>query len=488
MTSTTPFRRTAVALALVGALGLGAVAAERILPGTTAATPAVAATAPAAVAPATAVRGLPSFADIVERQGPAVVQIRSTREARRVALDPDAMPQLPPELAPFFRGMPQPRGPQPPSGGVGSGFVVDKDGLVLTNAHVVAGADEVVVKLTDQREYRAKVLGSDAATDVAVLKIDAKDLPVVQVGDPARTRVGDWVVAIGTPYGLDNTVTSGIVSAKSRALPGDSVVPFIQTDAAVNPGNSGGPLFNAQGEVIGINSQIFSRTGGFQGVAFAIPIDVALNVADQIRTTGKVTHGRLGVTVQPVDQALADNFGLKGPKGALVGSVQKGSPAAKAGLEPGDVIVGFNGRRIERSSDLPSLVAATKPGSTAKVEVWRDGTSKTVDVEIGMREAPQQVAGLDPDVAEQGKLGVAVRPLTAEERASHEVERGVVVEQVTGAAEKAGVRPGDVIVRVNRTPIDTPEQLKSAIGKAGKHVALLVQRDDAKIYIPVTIG
>ena len=488
MTSTTPFRRTAIALALVGALGLGAVAAERILPQTTAATAPAAVTAPAS--PAATQRSLPSFADLVEKQGPAVVQIRSTREARRVAMDPEAMPQLPPELAPFFRGMPGPRGaPQPgPSGGVGSGFIVDKNGIVLTNAHVVADADEVVVKLTDQREFRAKVLGSDAATDVAVLKIEAKDLPVVRLGDPAKTRVGDWVVAIGTPYGLDNTVTSGIVSAKSRSLPGDGVVGFIQTDAAVNPGNSGGPLFNLDGEVVGINSQIFSRSGGFQGVAFAIPIDIALNVADQIKTTGKVQHGRLGVTVQPVDQALAENFRLDAPKGALVGSVQKGSPAAKAGLEPGDVIVGYNGQRIERSSDLPPLVAATKPGSTAKVELWRDGKSKTVEVSIGTRDAPKTLAQAEAGGEAKGKLGVAVRPLTPEEKAQGEIDRGVVVEQVSGPAEKAGVRPGDVIVSVNREAVNSPAELKAAIEKAGKRVALLVQREDAKVFIPVTIG
>ena len=486
MTTTTPFRRTALALALVGALGLGAVAADRIVPSTTASAPATTAVQPAPAPGAT--RSLPSFADLVEKQGPAVVQIRATREARKVAADGGGMPGLPPELAPFFRGQPGPRGPQPgPSGGIGSGFIVDKAGLVLTNAHVVADADEVLVTLTDQREFRAKVLGSDAATDVAVLKIDAKDLPAVRTGDPAQTRVGDWVVAIGTPYGLDNTVTSGIVSAKSRALPGDGVVPFIQTDAAVNPGNSGGPLFNLAGEVIGINSQIFSRTGGFQGVAFAIPIDVALNVAEQIRATGKVQHGRLGVTVQPVDQQLAENFGLASPKGALVGSVQKGSPAAKAGVEPGDVIVGFNGRAIERSTDLPPLVAATKPGASATVEVWRDGKAKTLEISIGSREAPKQVASADDDAGPKPRLGVAVRPLTAEERAG-DAAGGVVVEQVSGAAEKAGVRPGDVIVSVNRAPIRTPEDLRAAVAKSGKTAALLVQRDDARIFIPVTIG
>jgi serine protease Do len=484
------FKRSAVTLAVIGALGLGVVAADQLVPTTTAATTAAVVPTAAQVSPIQ--RGLPTFADIVASQGPAVVQIRATREARKVSQSDDEAPDfrgLPPELAPFFRGQPMPRMPRPgPAMGTGSGFIVSNDGILLTNAHVVADADEVLVKLTDQREYRAKVLGSDTATDVAVLKIEAKNLPVVRLGDPASTRVGDWVVAIGTPYGLDNTVTSGIVSAKSRALPGDGVVPFIQTDAAVNPGNSGGPLFNLNGEVVGINSQIFSRSGGFQGVAFAIPIDVAMNVAEQIRTTGKVAHGRLGVTVQPVDQALADNFGLGGPRGALVGSVQKGSPAEKAGLEAGDVIIGFNGKPIERSTDLPYQVAAMKPGSTAKVEVWRDGKSKTFDVEVGTREARRTMASAEDEPAAKGKLGVAVRPLSPEERKSASVERGVVVEQVAGAAAKAGVRAGDIIVSVNRQPVDSPEALRSAIEKAGKTVALLIRRDDAQIFVPVNIG
>jgi serine protease Do len=477
------FKRTTVALAVAGALGLGAVAADRVVPPTAAAT----AAAPAAVAPLTSQRGLPSFADLVASQGPAVVQITASKDARNASLGEreGMMPNLPEEFAPFFRNLP--RMPQPaPSRGSGSGFIVGADGIVLTNAHVVSGADEVTVKLTDQREFRAKVLGSDAATDVAVLKIEAKNLPVVTLGNPAETRVGDWVVAIGTPYGLDNTVTSGIVSAKSRSLPGDGVVPFIQTDAAVNPGNSGGPLFNLAGEVVGINSQIFSRSGGFQGVAFAIPIDVAMNVAEQIRETGKVAHGRLGVTVQPVDQALADSFGMPGPKGALVGSVQKGSPAAKAGIEPGDVIISFGGKGIARSSDLPYSVAATKPGSKVKLEVWRNGDTKSLEVEVGTRESKASLASADD--APQGKLGVSVRPLSPEERKLAKVERGVIVEQVGGAAARAGIRTGDVILSANRVPVTTPEDLRSAIEKSGKTVALLIQREDAQIFVPVRIG
>ena len=485
-------KRSAVTLAVIGALGLGAVAADQFVTPTTAASPVVAA---ATQQPVAMQRGLPSFADIVASQGPAVVQVRASKEAKAVSMQREGMPEgspdsgLPPELERFFRGQPFRGMPQPgPSRGMGSGFIVGADGIVLTNAHVVAGADEVTVKLTDQREFRAKVLGSDAATDVAVLKIEAKSLPIVKLGDPAGTRVGDWVVAIGTPYGLDNTVTSGIVSAKSRSLPGDGVVPFIQTDAAVNPGNSGGPLFNLNGEVVGINSQIFSRSGGFQGVAFAIPIDVAMNVADQIRTTGKVAHGRLGVTVQPVDQALADNFGLGGPRGALVGSVQKGSPAEKAGIEPGDVIVSFGGKGIARSSDLPYSVAATKPGSKVKLQVWRDGKTLDLEAQVGTREPAQTLARADDDAAAKGKLGVSVRPLSPEEKKAGGIERGVVVEQVAGAAAKAGVQAGDVIVSVNRKPINTPADLKEAIDKSGKTAALLIRRDDAQIFVPVTIG
>jgi serine protease Do len=384
-------------------------------------------------------------------------------------------------------GGPEGDGDSGPARGMGSGFIVDANGLILTNAHVVEGADEVVVKLIDQREFKAKVLGSDKTTDVAVLKIEATGLPAVRTGSVAKTRVGEWVVAIGAPYGLEHTVTSGIVSAKSRSLPGDAVVPFIQTDAAVNPGNSGGPLFNLDGEVIGINSQIFSRSGGFQGLAFAIPIDVALDVKDQIVKHGKVSHGKLGVTVQEVNQALAESFGMKQPGGALVGSVQKNGPGAKAGLEPGDVIVRFNDQAIKRSGDLPPMVSSVKPGSTVKLEVWRDGKPVELSATIGERETGK-VANADRPDAGQGKLGVVVRPLSAEEKEASKLAGGVVVEDVGGAAAKAGVRPGDVIVSANRTPITSTEQLKGIVDKAGKAIALLIQRDDARIFVPVPLG
>ena len=481
------FKRSLVALAVAGAFAAGAVTAER------AATikPAGAATQPAAVATVAASASsaaLPDFADLVAKHGAAVVQIIVTHDMQKArGGHSEGMPDFD-ELPPWFRNFPFPKPPSDGlSRGTGSGFIVSDDGVVLTNAHVVADASEVTVRLTDQRELKAKVLGSDRTTDVAVLKIDATGLPTVRIGSPEATRVGEWVVAIGAPYGLENTVTSGIVSAKSRALPGDAAVPFIQTDAAVNPGNSGGPLFNLKGEVIGINSQIFSRTGGFQGVAFAIPIDVAMNVKDQIQQHGKVQHGRLGVTIQEVNQALAENFGLEQPGGALVSSVVKGGPAAKAGLEPGDVILKFDGKPIARSSDLPPLVAKVKPGSTVSLEIWHDGKAKETKAMIGTLEDPTTLAAGKAEAGE-GKLGVAVRPLSPEEKRSGEVVQGVVVADVAGAAAKAGVRAGDVIVAVNNTPVKSPEHLKELIGKAGKTVALLVQRDDARIFIPVTIG
>ena len=351
-----------------------------------------------------------------------------------------------------------------------------------------ANADEVMVKLTDRREFKAKVLGSDKTTDIAVLKIDASNLPSVKIGDPATTRVGEWVVAIGQPYGFENTVTSGIVSAKARTLPEDSYVPFIQTDAAVNPGNSGGPLFNLKGEVIGVNSQIFSRSGGFQGLAFAVPIDIAMQVEDQIQHHGKVSHGKLGVTIQEVNQALAQNFGLKSPAGALVSSVQKDGPAAKAGIEPGDVITKFNGRDIIRSADLPPLVASVKPESRVTLEVWRDGKSKDLTATVGALDDKATLAANSKADPGKGRLGVAVRPLSADEKREADIPGGLLVEDVAGAAARAGVRPGDVIVAVNNTPVKSAEHFKELVAKSGKAVALLVQRQDARVFIPVPLG
>ncbi|HEY8242064.1 MAG TPA: DegQ family serine endoprotease [Casimicrobiaceae bacterium] len=486
--SSNVFKRTALAVAIAGAFGLGAFAADRQVaaPMAFAAAPAVTAAAPIAGLRAS----FPNFADLVARESGAVVEVSMIKGYSKTAQKGEGrLPRgIPPELAPFFRGQPDsPDGDRGPSQGMGSGFIVDSSGIVLTNAHVVDGADEVTVRTVDRREYRAKVLGTDKATDVAVLKIDAKNLPAVRLGDASKLRVGEWVVAIGAPYGLEHSVTSGIVSAKSRTLPGDSVVGFIQTDAAVNPGNSGGPLFNLDGEVIGINSQIFSRSGGFQGLAFAIPINTALNVKDQIVATGKVQHGKLGITVQEVNQALSESFGMKQPGGALVGTVQKDGPGAKAGIEPGDVIVKFDGQEIRRSGELPQLVSSVAPGKTVKLEVWRDGKSRELAATIGEREAAK-VAKADKPDASQGKLGLVVRPLTSDEKKESKLERGLVVEDVAGPAERAGVRPGDVILSVNRTPVDSLEHMKSLVEKSGKAVALLIQRDDARIFVPVPLG
>jgi serine protease Do len=479
------FKRSAIAIAVAGVFAVGVMTADKVsLHSAQAASTTTA--APAGVASNGPTVALPDFSALVDQYGPAVVNISVSSDGTKAAARQDAMPQIPEELAPFFRGMPR---QQPgPMRGQGSGFIIDPDGIIMTNAHVVDGADEVTVKLVDKREFTAKVLGSDKTTDVAVLKIDAKNLPTVKIGNPEATRVGEWVVAIGTPFGLENTVTSGIVSAKSRSLPDDSYVPFIQTDAAINPGNSGGPLFNLKGEVIGINSQIFSRSGGSQGLGFAVPIDIAMQVGDQIQHTGKVTHGRLGVTIQDVNQALAQNFGLKTPAGALVGSVQKDGPGAKIGIEPGDVILKFNGKTVSRSGELPPMVAGLKPGAAVTLDVWRNGAEKQLSGTVGTLDDKNEVASADKAELGKARLGVAVRPLSPEEKRSSELTNGVVVEDVGGAAAKAGVRSGDVILSINNTPVKSVEHLKELVAKSGKTVALLVQRDDARIFIPVTLG
>ncbi len=359
--------------------------------------------------------------------------------------------------------------------------------MILTNAHVVDGAKEVDVKLTDKREFKAKVLGVDKQTDVAVLKIEAHDLPVVKLGDPKESNVGDWVLAIGSPFGFENTVTAGIISAKARALPEETYVPFIQTDVAVNPGNSGGPLFNMKGEVIGINSQIFSRTGGYQGLSFSIPIDVAVKVQDQLVQYGKVTRGRIGVVIQGVNQALADSFGLKEPAGALVSQVEKGGPADKAGIQAGDIIAKVNGKPVKDSSELPAVIGDVKPGGSVRLEIVRKGTTQNIEVTVGaMKDA--KVAAKSSGQAEQGKLGLAVRPLAPEEQKQAGVEGGLVVEEVAGPAARAGIQPGDVILSLNGTPVKDAEHLRELVSKSGKHVALLVQREEARIFVPVDLG
>ncbi len=436
-----------------------------------------------------ALRTMPDFAALAERHGPAVVNISVTRTAG-AENESRAMPQFGPDspFHEFFRRfeIPVPRG-QMPQRGLGSGFIVSTDGLVLTNAHVVAEASEVTVKLTDKREFRAKVVGVDPQTDVAVLRIDAKDLPTVKLGDAKDVRVGEWVVAIGSPYGFENTVTAGIVSATARALPDGTYVPFIQTDVAVNPGNSGGPLFNLKGEVIGINSQIYSGTGGYQGLSFAIPVDVVGKVMDQLVQHGKVTRGRIGVTIQEMSQSLAESFGMKQPAGALVSSVDKDGPAARAGVETGDVILRVDGRAITNSSELPVAIADIKPGATAKLEVWRKGATRELAVTVSELQ-PSKTAKAPTDGKPQGRLGVAVRGLTPDEQRRAGVDAGVLVESAGGAAAKAGVRPGDIILTVNSAPVKDVEQLRGLITNAGKSVALLVQRNEAKIFVPVELG
>jgi serine protease Do len=443
--------------------------------------------APVAAAPRTASAALPDFAAIAQQYGPAVVNITvsGTRKVgARGMPDDDDNP-----LSQFFRGMPFRFGPPPsemPAQGQGSGFIVGADGLILTNAHVVRGASEVTVKLTDRREFRAKVLGSDEATDIAVLRIEAKELPVVKLGDPARSRVGDWVVAIGSPFGFENSVSAGIVSAKGRSLPGDAYVPFIQTDVAVNPGNSGGPLFNLAGEVIGINSQIYSRSGGYQGLSFAIPINVALKVKDQIVATGRVSHARLGVTVQEMNQALADSFGLKRAEGALVSSVQPGSAAERAGLQPGDVIVRYDGKPIGAAGELSAMVGQASPGDKAKLEVLRKGETRELSATLGAAKAePAEKAAAKSEGG--GRLGLAVRPLTPEERKESKLAGGLLVEEVGGPAARAGVQPGDVILMAGGKPVQSVEELRAATEKSGS-VALLVQRGDARVFVPLKTG
>jgi len=438
------------------------------------------------------VQAVPDFAAVVEANKAAVVNITAT------TLKTSA--QVPQIQSPFGGGEDDPfeqffkrfqgegDAPQGPRTGLGSGFIVDPKGVILTNAHVVADADEVRVKLADRREFKGKVAGIDPVTDIAVVKIDATDLPAVKVGEPSKVRVGEWVLAIGSPFGFENTVTAGIVSATSRSLPEGSYVPFIQTDAAVNPGNSGGPLFNMKGEVIGINSQIYSRSGGFQGIAFAIPIDAAMNVERQLLAHGKVERGHLGVGVQEVTASLAKSFGLDRPRGALVAQVEPGSPAEKAGLKAGDVIVGFDGKPIDQSNQLPPLVAQVKPGNQAKIDVWRAGkqVSLSVSVDATKQEKAAKAEQGSPEAG--GKLGLAVRPLTPEERKESGIAQGLVVEQVGGPAARAGIRPGDVITTVNGTPVKSPQELRAAAAKAKDGIAVLVRRGDQSIFVPLELG
>ena len=486
-------RALVIALAsagVIGAVGAGAYTSARAVSAPT--------TNATAAAPAAMVT-LPDFSTITSRDGPAVVNISVTGTMKASDDEAAEMQGIDPEDPMFqffrrFQGQINPRGQQQqqrdvPVRAQGSGFIVDPSGIIITNAHVVKDAKEVTVKLTDRREFRAKVLGADAKTDIAVLKIDAKSLPVLALGNTKDLKVGEWVLAIGSPFGFENTVTAGVVSAKGRSLPDDSYVPFIQTDVAVNPGNSGGPLLNTRGEVVGINSQIYSRSGGYQGVSFAIPIDVAIQVKDQIVATGKATHGRLGVAVQEVNQAFADSFKLDKPEGALVSNIEKGGPGDKAGLKAGDVIRKVDGQAIVSSGDLPAVIGQQAPGKKVTLEVWRQGERKELQAKLGdASDKPAKVAKADADVG-QGKLGLALRQLQPQEKRQASVENGLLIEDVGGPSAQAGVQAGDVLLAINGTPAQSVEQVRDVVAKAtNKSVALLIQRGEDKIFVPVRIG
>ncbi|WP_150429262.1 DegQ family serine endoprotease [Dechloromonas sp. CZR5] len=446
-------------------------------------------------------RGLPDFSDLAEKQGPAVVNISTTHVVRGQAqMMPFPFDENDPAFEFFKRFIPRSPGGGMPrdfeNKSLGSGFVVSGDGYILTNAHVVDGADEVTVRLTDKREFKAKIIGADKRTDVALIKIEASGLPVVKLGDPAQLKVGEWVVAIGSPFGFDNSVTAGIVSAKGRSLPQENYVPFIQTDVAINPGNSGGPLFNMRGEVVGINSQIYSRSGGYMGVSFAIPIDVAMDIQSQLRASGKVSRGRLGVVIQEVSKELADSLGLARPMGAVVNSVEKGGPAEKAGVEAGDVILKFDGKAINSSADLPRLVAATRPGARSTIQLWRKGTTRDIQVTVG--EMPdEKLAGGKPSKsakpAEQApnRLGLVVSELTAEQKRELKMNSGLLVEDVRGIGARSDLRAGDVIIAViskgATTEVKSVDQFNKLLAQfeKGSNVTLLVRRGEMQTFITI---
>ena len=476
-----PSMRAAVLAALIPAFMAGCTAS-------TAATPPAASLA----APAAAAHGVPDFTRLAEQAGPAVVNISVTKEAtaQAQALDKDD------PMYEFFRrfNIPMPR--QAPMRGIGSGFIVSADGYILTNAHVVDGVKEVQVKLTDRREFRAKVVGTDRKSDVALLKIEAANLPVVHVGDSKQVKVGQWVVAMGSPFGFENSVTAGIVSAKSRSLPGDGYVPFIQTDVAVNPGNSGGPLFDMQGNVVGINSQIYSRTGGFMGLSFAIPADVALDVQKQLKDKGRVARGRIGVVIQEVTRDLATSFGLDRARGALVNSVEKGSPAEKAGVEATDIILSFDGRAVESSSDLPRIVGGTRPGSQVPLEVWRKGQTRKLAVTVAeLVEDRVAAAGkpraAKPAVAQANRLGIVLAELSADQKKELKLDHGLVVTEVRPES-RADVRKGDVLVTVvhkgQHTDLKSVDQFNKLLASLEKNavITLQVRRGEMTAFVTVS--
>lgn len=447
---------------------------------------------------------LPNFADLVDDEYRAVVNISTSRTVNPFegGLPPGF--SLPEEgegpygdlLRRFFgeeEGPPRPED----NASLGSGFIISEDGYILTNAHVVQEADTIIVRLHDRRQYEATVEGIDERSDVALLQVDAEDLPTVRIGEPSSLRVGEWVLAIGSPFGFDHSVTAGIVSAKQRSLPNDNYVPFIQTDVAINPGNSGGPLFNLDGEVIGVNAQIFSRTGGFMGLSFAIPIDVAMDVGEQLRTQGHVVRGWLGVVIQEVTRELADSFGMDRAQGALVARVLDESPAAEAGLEVGDVIVEYDGRTVTRSSALPPMVGRTRVGDEATLTIIRDGQNRELTVEIGQlpdqptAERGDEAAPGEEETEEPSELGLQVEPVPSDMREARGVERGgVLVREVDpGPALKAGIRPDDVITTFNNTPVEGVADFRERIAdlEPGDSAALLVQRPDGSQFIAVEV-
>ena len=456
-------------------------------------------TIPATAAPATT-SGLPDMTRIAAKLSPSVVNI-SVRGVRKVSTADDAIAtEADTEgsrddtvLREFLKRFQQRFGALPPQlsmpvRGEGSGFIVRADGLILTNAHVVSDADEVVVKLTDRREFVAKVLGSDKLTDIAVLKIDAKDLPSVSLAPPRPLQVGEWVLAIGSPFGFESTVTAGVISATRRSLPGDGSVPFIQTDAAINPGNSGGPLINMAGEVIGINAQIFTLSGGYQGVSFAIPMDVANRVAQQIVATGKVRHAKLGVGVQEVDQLLAESFQMPRPTGALVSDVSPGGSAERAGLQVGDVVLSANGREISRAGDLSAIVSLAQPRDKLDLMVWRAGKSTLLHASMDDSTADTPKPELNTPLATIDRLGLGLRALKPGELRGPDALNGLVIEKVSGIAERAGVQAGDLLLAINTTPVTTIEQVRALAARPDKSMALLVLRDGSRLFLPLRLG
>jgi serine protease Do len=448
-------------------------------------------------------RGLPDFTELAEKQGPAVVNISTTQTTRGGnQASPFPFDENDPAFEFFKRFIPrQPGGGSPrefENKSLGSGFIISADGYILTNAHVVDGADEVTVRLTDKREFKAKTIGTDKRTDVALIKIEAAGLPAVKMADISQLKVGEWVVAIGSPFGFDNSVTAGIVSAKGRSLPQENYVPFIQTDVAINPGNSGGPLFNMRGEVVGINSQIYSRSGGYMGVSFAIPIDVAMEIQNQLRTSGKVSRGRLGVVIQEVSKELADSLGLAKPMGAVVNAVEKGGPADKAGLEPGDVLLKFDGKAINNSADLPRMVGITRPGTRSVLQVWRKGTTKDIPVTVGEMLDERQASARPsksskPTEQSANRLGLVVSELTAEQRRELKMSSGLLIEDVRGAASRADLRPGDIVIAViskgATSEIKTVDQFNKILAQfdKGSSVTLLIRRGEMQTFITMKI-